>query len=152
MNFFKSLSIVALAALTYTSCKKEEEKKDENTSGGKTNLELLTQKDWKVTGITASGNDVWGLVEACNKDNQYRFRSDDSLVLFDNNTKCDPADPDSTVSSYKLYNQTKLILDVKISNAIQLQDTTSIIEITETTMKVDANYSGIPATITFTHP
>ncbi|MEZ4804578.1 MAG: hypothetical protein R2852_03620 [Bacteroidia bacterium] len=151
MNFFKTFSIVALVALTYTSCKKEEEKKDDNTSGGKTNLELLTQKDWKVSGITASGNDVWGLVSDCDKDNQYNFRTDDSLVLYDNILKCQSTDPDSTVSAYKLYNQTKIILDLKIST-IQLQDTTNIIEITESTMKLDANYSGIPATITFIHP
>jgi hypothetical protein len=110
-------------------------------------------KNWKVNSLTSGATDFWMLVEACNKDNQYRFRKDDSLSIYDMTSKCNGTDPDSTASYYKLYNNnTQLILNVKLTSTNVLNDTTDIVELSETLLKINATYSGIPATISFTHP
>ncbi|MBL7835919.1 MAG: hypothetical protein JNM67_00235, partial [Bacteroidetes bacterium] len=49
-------------------------------------------------------------------------------------------------------NNTKIILNVKLTSTTTLDDTANIIQLDENTMKIDAEYSGLPATITFIHP
>jgi hypothetical protein len=157
MKFLKPIILLSVVSLFVYSCEKTENKPDNNNNNGssKTKLELLTQKNWKVSSLVSSGQDLWNsfLIESCNKDNQYRFRTDDSLSLYDMASKCSPTDPDSSVSIYKLYNNnTQLILNVKLTSTNVLNDTTDILELSETLLKINATYSGIPATISFTHP
>lgn len=158
MKLFKSILILSVAVVFIYSCKKTEDNSNNNNNNGgstKTKLELLTQKNWKVSSLVSSGTDIWStfLVDACNKDNQYRFRTDDSLSLYDMSSKCSPTDPDSTVSVYKLYNNnTQLILNVKLTSTNTLNDTADIVELSETALKINAEYSGVPATISFSHP
>jgi hypothetical protein len=157
MKLLKPIILLSLVTLFVYSCKKTDENTNNNNNGGstKTKSELLTQKYWKVSSLVSSGQDLWNsfLIDACNKDNQYRFRKDDSLSLYDMKSKCSPSDPDSSVSIYKLYNNnTQLILNVKLTSTNILNDTTDIVELSETMLKINAIYSGIPATISFTHP
>ena len=157
MKLLKPIILLSVVSLFVYSCEKTENKPDNNNNNGssKTKLELLTQKNWKVSSLVSSGQDLWNsfLIESCNKDNQYRFRTDDSLSLYDMASKCSPTDPDSSVSIYKLYNNnTQLILNVKLTSTNVLNDTTDIVELSETLLKINATYSGIPATISFTHP
>ena len=157
MKLLKPIILLSVVSLFVYSCEKTENKPDNNNNNGssKTKLELLTQKNWKVSSLVSSGQDIWAtfLVEACNKDNQYRFRTNDSLSLYDMTSKCSPTDPDSSVSIYKFYNNnTQLILNVKLTSTNVLNDTTDIVELSETLLKINATYSGIPATISFTHP
>jgi hypothetical protein len=157
MKLLKPIILLSVVSLFVYSCEKTENKPDNNNNNGssKTKLELLTQKNWKVSSLVSSGQDLWNsfLIESCNKDNQYRFRTDDSLSLYDMASKCSPTDPDSSVSIYKLYNNnTQLILNVKLTSTNVLNDTTDILELSETLLKINATYSGIPATISFTHP
>jgi len=125
-----------------------------NNTTSKTKQELLTSKNWKITSLVSSSTDVWALlVAACNKDDQYHFRTDDSLCKYDMASKCTVSDPDSTVSIYKLYNNnTQLILNVKLTSSITLNDTADILELNENSLKINAEYSGLPATIFFSHP
>jgi len=156
MKLLKPIILFSAATVFIFSCKKTEEDNNNNNGGSsKTKLELLTQKNWKVSSLVSSGTDIWGtfLVEACNKDNQYRFRTDDSLSLYDMNSKCSPTDPDSSVSIYKFYNNnTQLILNVKLTSTNILNDTADIVELSETLLKINAEYSSVPATISFIHP
>lgn len=153
----KKQSILLLTAAIFVfvnACKDKEEEKKDNTPS-KPRAELISAKNWKVSTLVSSGTDIWNtpFVAACNRDNQYKFRTDDSLVLFEMSNKCNSTDPDSTVSSYKLYdNNTKIILNVKLTSTTTLDDTANIIQLDENTMKIDAEYSGLPATITFIHP
>lgn len=152
----QSLLIATTLLVVFLACKKEEEdKKDDTNTGGKTKTEHIRAKNWKITSLVSNSADIWNtpLVEACNRDNQYKFRADDSLVLFDMTNKCDISDPDSTISSYKLYdNDTKLILKVSLTSSLTIDDTVDIVTLDENTLKINAEYSGLPATITFTHP
>jgi hypothetical protein len=157
MKLLKPIILFSAATVFIFSCKKTEVDNNNNNNGGssKTKLELLTQKNWKVSSLVSSGTDIWGtfLVEACNKDNQYRFRTDDSLSLYDMKSKCSPTDPDSSVSIYKFYNNnTQLILNVKLTSTNILNDTADIVELSETLLKINAEYSSVPATISFIHP
>jgi len=157
MKLLKPIILLSVVSLFVYSCEKPEEDNTNNNNNGstKTKSELLTQKNWKVSSLVSSGQDLWNsfLIESCNKDNQYRFRTDDSLSLYDMNSKCSPTDPDSSVSIYKLYNNnTQLILNVKLTSTNILNDTTDIVELSETLLKINTIYSGIPATISFTHP
>jgi len=49
-------------------------------------------------------------------------------------------------------NNTQLILNMKLSSTITIDDTTDIVTLDENTLKINTEYSGLPATITFKHP
>lgn len=146
--------LAAVCSVAVFSCKDEEPTPPTTTTKTtKTAAELITMKNWKVNSLTSGINDFWLLAEACNKDNQYRFRSDDSISLYDMTNKCNSSDPDSSSSFYKLYNNnTQLILNIKLSNTVTVDDTTDIVTLDENTLKINTEYSGLPATITFKHP
>lgn len=151
----QSLLLMTIASLVFVFACKDKEEDDKNNTPGKPKSELISSKTWKISTLVSSGTDVWNtpFVASCNKDNQYKFRTDDSLVLFDMSSKCNPTDPDSTVSFYKLFdNDTKIILNVKLTSTSIFNDTATIIQLDDNVMKLDAEYSGLPATITFIHP
>lgn len=149
--------LFALATVAFVfSCKdKTDDPGTNNNTSNKTKLELITAKRWKISTLVSSNTDIWNtpFVPACNRDNQYKFRNDDSLTLFDMSSKCNTTDPDSSVSFYKLYdNNSKIILNVKLTSTNTLDDTADIVTLDENTLKINAVYSGLPATITFIHP
>jgi hypothetical protein len=45
-----------------------------------------------------------------------------------------------------------LILNVKLTSTNTLNDTADIVELSETLLKINAEYSSVPATISFIHP
>jgi hypothetical protein len=148
--------MLAVSAAMFACKDKTEDPPPNNNNNTKPAKELLTQKNWKISTLMSGTMDIWSnpaFVAACNKDNEYKFRSDDSLTQYDKSQKCNGSDPDSTVSSYKLYNNnTQVILNLKLTSSIILNDTAEIMELTETSLKINAEYSSLPATITFIHP
>ena len=149
--------LIATCIVTAVFACKDKNDDDKKDDGGTTKpkSELLCQKRWKIESLVSSGTDVWNtpFVAACNKDNEYQFWTNDSLTAYDMSSKCDVADPDSTRSFYKLINNnTQIILNVKLTSTNTLNDTADIIELSESTLKLDAIYSGLPASITFKHP
>lgn len=156
MKLLKTLTLFSALSLLAYACKDDEQTDDGgNTGPVKTKSELITMKNWKILSLVSSGTDVWNtpFVEACNKDNQYKFRGDDSVAVYDMSNKCNGTDPDSSVGYYKLYNNnTQIILNIKLTSTNTLNDTADIAELNETSMKLNAEYSGLPATISFIHP
>lgn len=156
MKIFKVILLTVIAFAGIQACKdKEDDNDNNNNNSGKTRIELLTQGQWKINSLVSNGTDIWStfFVDACNKDNLYKFRTDDSLAVFDMALKCNSSDPDSTVSYYELYNNnSQIILNVKLTSTSTLNDTADISELSESTLKLNAVYSGLPATITFKHP
>jgi hypothetical protein len=156
MKKLQLFSWALVATMAIYACKdKTVDPPANNNNNTKTRQQLLTGTNWKISALTSGSTDIWGnsiLVPACNRDNEYKFRTTDSMVAFEKSNKCNTNDPDSTVSFYKLYNNnTQLILNMKLAGNM-LNDTAEIIELTESTLKVDAQYSSFPATITFIHP
>jgi hypothetical protein len=150
----KSIFYFAFAALIFTySCKDDDIGTPVVPPPVVSQQELLSQNTWKVSSVIANGSDIWGtfLVSDCYKDNEYFFRKDNRLAIYDKTSKCDMADPDSVVNKYELITgKNKIYLDVSLASAFNIKDTTDIIVLNETTLTVDAEYSGIPAKLTFT--
>ncbi len=148
-------SFILLGIVILNACKKKNEDPPKDDTNGKTKAQLLTQKNWKIAALMSGSSDIWSnpiLVPACNKDNEYRFRTDDSLAQYEKTNKCNSSDPDSVVSSYKLYNNTHLIINLRLTSSTTLNDTAEITELNESTLKLNTEYSGFPASITFNHP
>ena len=149
-----SLALIALSVVLI-QCKDNKNDVTVNTGPTTHAIDLLTQKNWLVSSLTSSGTDIWNtpFVSACNKDNQYRFRKNDSLTLFDMSNKCNGSDPDSTNSYFALLNNnTQMVLNVKLSSTMSINDTAEVLEISENTLKLNVEYTGMPGTLTFKHP
>ena len=156
----KALFCLAIAATVLVfACKKKKSDDpgpDNNTDYSKRPAMLMV-KNWKITSLsTTSFGEIWtndAFVAPCNRDNTYWFRHDDSVAIYDGGTKCNSSDPDSTRGFYKLYNDNKqMILNMKLSASITLNDTADISELSDSRMKLNIEYSGIPGIITFEHP
>lgn len=148
------LGFACLSLFGILACKDTVDPPKVDEKPSKTPQEYLTVSKWKISNLVSSGTDIWNtpFVEACNKDNEYNFRSDDSLTMYDNSNKCDSNDPDSTTSSYKFYNNnTQLILNARLTSSVSINDTVKIVELNDEILKIDAEYSGLPATVTFKH-
>lgn len=149
----KTIFYFALTSLfAIYSCTNDDDITTPPTPPQKTQQDLLSQNTWKVSSVIANGSDIWGsfLVSDCYKDNDYYFRKDNRLVIYDNTSKCDMADPDSVINNYELIvGKNKIYMDVSLAGSFNVKDTTDIILLNETTLTVDAEYSGIPAVLTF---
>jgi hypothetical protein len=129
-----ALMIAALAFLTVSSCKKEDEKK--TTTPAKSKTELLTAKAWKMTAFTVNPGitfvpggptitDFFAQLEPCEKDDTEKFNTGGTGVSDEGATKCDPADP-QTESFTWVFNpsETIITIDGESQNIIQLDETT----------------------------
>ncbi|MEN9345220.1 MAG: hypothetical protein RLZZ60_689 [Bacteroidota bacterium] len=149
-----SIALLALS-IVLIQCKKNKNEVTVNSGPTTPAIDLLTNKNWLVSSLISNGTDIWNtpFVSACNKDNQYRFRKNDTLSLFDMSNKCNTSDPDSTNSYFKLYNNnTQLVLNVKLTSTMTINDTADILELTDNALKLNVEYTGIPGTLTFKHP
>ena len=88
-----ALMIAALAFLTVSSCKKEDEKK--TTTPAKSKTELLTAKAWKTTAMTINPGiaiipggpvitDLFAFFDPCEKDDTEKFGRYLGIVFLDN--------------------------------------------------------------------
>ncbi|MDI1234407.1 MAG: lipocalin family protein [bacterium] len=157
MNKLRFLYIIAIFTIVLVACKKTEVKKDDPKVDPPTMTaqEYLSDTTWKITALTADGvGDVWNnpfFVKPCNKDNTYYFKLTNILTSYDTPSKCNATDPDSTSGPYKLIeNNKRMFLDLTVGT-IQIQDTTDVVVIDKTTLKLNFNYSGFPGVITFGH-
>lgn len=67
--------------------------KDNDAEPDGKNTELITSGSWKFNTATASGVNISGFFDACQKDNIISFRADGSAILDEGDSKCDPGDP-----------------------------------------------------------
>jgi hypothetical protein len=137
-----TLMIAALAFLTVSSCKKEDEK---TTTPTKSKTELLTAKAWKMTAMTINPGitpvpggptitDLFSFLDACEKDNTEKYNTGGTGVTDEGATKCDPADPQTVNFTWAFAsNETKLVFD---------GDSGDILQLDETTLKVAAQLDG----------
>lgn len=154
-----TLMIAALAFLTVSSCKKEDEK---TTTPTKSKTELLTAKAWKLTAMTVNPGitpvpggptitDIYSFMEACEKDNTEKFNTGGAGVTDEGATKCDPADPQTSNFTWSFAsNETKIVIDGDSFDIAQLDETTA-----KFTTQIDGSEIGGTAgtmyTVTVTH-
>ena len=123
-----SILLVASAlVLAFSSCKKD---KDPSKN------EILTTGKWKVISSSISpatdwdgdgdlDNDLYGLLDACEKDNYTIFRTDGTLEENQGPGKCDPLDPQTDILTWSLKNNdTILVVDGEDYTIEQLDETT----------------------------
>ena len=139
----KIISLAFIIMIAIFSCKKEDTKPV-------TKSDFLTSGTWAVTDVV-SDDDGDGTYEthdfpdfeACYRDNIYTFHSDGKWEMNEGASKCDPGDPQSDTALWQLINNEKdIILGV---------DTYSIVELSETTLRVKLMYDDIRSSqVTFT--
>ncbi|NQW42437.1 MAG: hypothetical protein HQ463_03280 [Bacteroidetes bacterium] len=155
MNKKKIIVLVLLSAGVIYSCKdKNKDPEPPKTPvSTKTKQQFLSDTTWKVSGFKASGTDIWNtpFVSACDKDNTYKFKLSNVLTSFDLPSKCNPTDPDSTNSAYKLIGNDKMYINLKLTGTIIIDDTSDINVLDATTMELKVKYSGIDGVVTFKH-
>lgn len=146
----KTLSGFALILLLSTyGCKKETEAPP-GPPAVKVDREmnLITASEWIIYKAEVSGINVWDLlIEACQKDDTYRFYADSTLTTYENTTVCS-GNADSTQSFWSFYDGRKKL----IGTVLGLSDTAEILTLTETDMKLNVDYDGSPALIYFRKP
>jgi hypothetical protein len=154
-----TLMIAALAFLTVSSCKKEDEK---TTTPTKSKTELLTAKAWKITAMTINPGitpipggptitDFFAQLEPCSKDDTEKFNTGGTGVSDEGATKCDPADPQSSNFTW-VFNpsETIITIDGESQNIIQLDETTFKVSVVIDGSVVGGT-AGINYTITVTY-
>jgi len=141
-----TLYFLAAALVTVASCKKDDDNNNNNGNNNPgpqlTKKEMLTAKPWKATGLTVGGADFWSLVDACERDNIFTFKTDGVYIEDEGATKCDSGDPQVVVTSTWSFidNETKLIYD---------GDTATIKQLTSTTLVLETDLQGNTAQATF---
>ena len=130
------------ASMLAVSCKKDDNNNN-NNGPQMTKKEMLTAKSWKATGMTIGGSDFWPLVDACERDDLYTFKTDGTYIEDEGATKCDPADPQVITTSTWAFiqNDTKIVYD---------GDTATIKELTPSKMVLESDFGGNAAVGTFT--
>lgn len=105
-----TLLILTLVIL-FTSCKKDKEPNVEN------NLTMLQNKNWKITALTvtpgysgAASDDIYNTwMEACDRDNLFRFNTGNEFILDEGPTKCDPADLQTQPGTWGYYDAASML-------------------------------------------
>lgn len=128
------LSILALITL-FSSCKKED---------SKSKTELLTAGAWKIKanyGIVGSTKtDLMLTMEACEKDNTFTFKTDNTVVYDEGATKCDDDDAQTDNGTWSFTeNETKLVID---------GESATILSLTGSELKVSTSYTEDGVTYT----
>ena len=86
--------LILTLVMLFSSCKKDKQPAVENT------LTMLQNKNWKITALTvtpgysgAASDDIYNTwMEACDRDNLFRFNTGNEFILDEGPTKCNPAD------------------------------------------------------------
>ena len=151
MNRFTKLpvALVLFCTITLFSCSKDDDK---------SKTELITSGTWKITAFTSNPavdwdgdgdteTDIYGSMEACEKDNITTFKSDGTAQDDEGATKCDSDDPQITSFEWSFTNnESKIMIDGYEY---------TIVELNSTTLKIKESYTTGPVTvygeITFGH-
>jgi hypothetical protein len=115
-NLFPSLLLgLGLTAALVSGCKKDDDEKTPSTPS-QSNTQKLCGKNWKMTAFTMSPGfmgftDVYSAMDACEKDNIFKFNTNGSCTEDEGATKCDPSDPQTENGTWAWSdNETKINL------------------------------------------
>lgn len=145
---FSRLIFFVFILLGLNACKKEDPpiKTDNNNPPG-TDQEMikLTATPWMAYRADFNGINVWDfLVDACQKDDSYKFNRDSTVVQYENANVCS-GNPDSTTNNWNFYSGNKKL----IGTFFGITDTATIVTLIDKEMKLDIDYDGTPVTLYF---
>ena len=137
MKLTKGLILIALAAVAFAGCKKE----DDDDSPSQTKKEMLTSGSWIKTDVLLDGTSIWAMGDACSKDDFYTLKADGTGVSDEGPTKCDAADPQTIPVTWAFSSdETKLTLD---------GDAFTIAELTNSSMILKSSEGGFNTEVRF---
>ena len=124
--FLKILGIISIFSIVFPACKKV------NDSDSKT--QLLTSQEWKIIKSESKVNsdpfiDHYPGLPPCTQDDRYKFNTDNTYVLSEGVSKCNPTDPDIIFSGTWHFTQdeTKIQIDGTESTIDELNGSSFII-------------------------
>lgn len=131
------LLFVLLMGLAF-ACKSETEEPASRT-------DLLTGKDWRLTGATISPaifglSNVYSFIEDCESDDLYRFAADKTLNVDEGATKCNPSDPQTQNNGTWAFNADETQLSFTFNNA-NINGT--ITQLTGNTLQLTTNAAAL---------
>lgn len=139
-TIIKPVAFIVLCAIVFVNCSKDDK------TESKSKMTLLTQKDWVITKFEEKTNnnpyvDDFPNWDACNKDDRYVFRTNNTYELNEGPTKCDAADPQVYETGVWAFaeNETKITSGGESSTIEQLDENTLILA-TVTTFGPDTYY------------
>ena len=136
-NYALALLLIGFVAF---SCQKEA---DDNGSGGKTKMDLITSAAWKydtaAIDITGDGTTDQalppGTIENCDRDNTITFKKDGTGTVDEGGSKCNTTDPQQTAITWQFKDNETVI---NIPDAIYggISGDFKILEMTETKLRL----------------
>jgi hypothetical protein len=144
--------LIAANFFIFSSCNKS----DYSPPTPKTKTQLLTQGTWKFKSATASGTDISGSLQTCQKDNILTFAAAGTGTVDEGATKCNPlTDPQSYPMTWN-FASGETILHVSASLFAGTGNDFTLISLTETELVVSIGYAPpvgpiILVVITFQH-
>ena len=120
--------IAAIAAISLSSCKKDE----------KTRMELLTSGNWKIVSDQEKiNNGAWeeyiSGYDACELDSYFKFNTNNTFEYNEGPTKCDAMDPQSFSGAWNFENgETQINIFGNVENIDELTASTLITSASET--------------------
>lgn len=129
MKLKKGLILIALAAIIFTACKKNE---DDNTPASKTKTEMITTGSWITVDMLYNGASIWALSDPCSKDDFMTFKTNGTVITDEGATKCDPSDPQTTTDNWSLSSDGKKItIDSEVADLTSLTNTDMVVTFTD---------------------
>jgi len=103
----------------------------------KSNTELLTGTDWRISAWTVSPailgiTDWYANMEPCEKDDSFSFNSDGSASIDEGASKCDPDDPQTETGTWS-FNSDETLLTIIADGETQSWE---IIDLTNKVLKI----------------
>lgn len=151
---FLIFSLLSLTLL-FSSCSKD---KDDEQSP---KTALLTSSAWKMTAytvepgfptfdnegnITGSTNDIFAMLENCEKDDTHKFNADKSLITDEGLTKCESSDPQKINGTWSFnVDETSLTITEEGESM-----TVTIVELTQSVLKIKSTETEEGMTFTYT--
>lgn len=136
----KLLPFLFLVLLTANSCKKKNDQKSKT--------QLITERDWRIselkekTSPSSTWNDLLAGEPACNRDDRYVFKINNSYEGNEGPTKCNSGDPQiiNTGTWALIDSETRFSIDGQNYTILELTSSKLSLELSET-------ISGIPYTV-----
>ena len=96
-HVFKAVTCILIISFSSSSCSKSTDASTSATAATKT--QLLTSSDWIIIGLeyrketATTWTDDYALWLACQKDNKFVFKTNNSYEFNEGASKCNPSDP-----------------------------------------------------------
>lgn len=129
--------------------------KDEDTSADNSKTAVLTQSAWKLenAGVDVDKNgtvelDISNQIDACVKDNTYKFEADGSGTVNEGGSRCSTSAPQTTPFSWAfLSNETELRISSTNSQVFSGQYKIVTLTSAKMTLSKDTTLSGVGTTL-----